>query len=383
VVQVRRVSNEVMLRRKMAISVDLILIYNAPAFYHAMNAVLGLEHDVLDDAKLCSGSRETMRYVGLMPSTFLANSGKRFDWTCHKFAFNCDKREARLARACVRESNLRETHLVRAKKGPPSLKRGRERSSEKQRVPEQKKRHKQHTQHQRHKQQPETPNTHPTRARQRHKHPEIIQANTRMQSNTASPESRMASLLEKTGKGMVCVGASSDKGKAADDNTAAERRNSKHAMLSHFSRVEVRAGEALLSLYDYFATAVLQMASSDPIHNHTRAHVHTHTPTHLSTDATRGAASEMGNTGLGKNVVHGVSLCVGGVKSVVVQHVLHDDALEEEDVVMEEEEHMVIEQKDVVEEECHDDEMDIRNAGDTSDDMATHMALQLLNSLFP
>ena len=65
-----------------------------------------------------------------------ANSGKRFDWTCHKFAFNCDKREARLARACVRESNLRETHLVRAKKGPPSLKRGRERSSEKQRVPE-------------------------------------------------------------------------------------------------------------------------------------------------------------------------------------------------------------------------------------------------------
>jgi len=193
----------------------------------------------------------------------------------------------------------------------------------------------------------------------------------------------MASLLEKTGKGMVCVGASSDKGKAAEDDTAAERRNSKHAMLSHFSRVEVRAGEALLSLYDYFATAVLQMASSDPIHNHTRAHVHTHTPTHLSTDATRGAASEMGNTGLGKNVVHGVSLCVGGVQSVVVQHVLHDDALEEEDVVMEEEEHMVIEQKDVVEEECHDDEMDIRNAGDTSDDMATHMALQLLNSLFP
>jgi len=193
----------------------------------------------------------------------------------------------------------------------------------------------------------------------------------------------MASLLEKTGKGMVCVGASSDKGKAAEDDTAAERRNSKHAMLSHFSRVEVRAGEALLSLYDYFATAVLQMASSDPIHNHTRAHVHTHTPTHLSTDATRGAASEMGNTGLGKNVVHGVSLYVGGVQSVVVQHVLHDDALEEEDVVMEEEEHMVIEQKDVVEEECHDDEMDIRNAGDTSDDMATHMALQLLNNLFP
>ena len=35
-VQVRRVSNEVMLRRKMAISVDLILIYNAPAFYHAV-----------------------------------------------------------------------------------------------------------------------------------------------------------------------------------------------------------------------------------------------------------------------------------------------------------------------------------------------------------
>ena len=98
-ITVYRSSETSMRERKMALNVDKIVIAKGNnLFCEKMNDTLRLPQDKTDDnTKLCSGVRETMRYLGLLPA--MRSDDGRLDWSCGVFAFNDEAREERLARA--------------------------------------------------------------------------------------------------------------------------------------------------------------------------------------------------------------------------------------------------------------------------------------------
>ena len=98
-ITVYRSSETSMRERKMALNVDKIVIAKGNnLFCEKMNDTLRLPQDKTDDnTKLCSGVRETMRYLGLLPA--MRSDDGRLDWSCGVFAFNAEAREERLARA--------------------------------------------------------------------------------------------------------------------------------------------------------------------------------------------------------------------------------------------------------------------------------------------
>ena len=106
-IAVHRVSEASMHKRKMALNIDRIVLLQHAFFYDKMNASLKLPSDKVDKKKLCSGVRETMRYLGMLPGA--KGQDGRLDWGCDEFVFNDEAREERLARAIL-------TH----RKGEPS-----------------------------------------------------------------------------------------------------------------------------------------------------------------------------------------------------------------------------------------------------------------------
>ena len=97
-VEIHRVSEASMHKRKMALNIDRIVLLQGSCFYEKMNDALKLPSDKkLDKKKLCSGVRETMRYLGMLPGA--KGHDGRLDWGCAEFVFDDEAREERLARA--------------------------------------------------------------------------------------------------------------------------------------------------------------------------------------------------------------------------------------------------------------------------------------------
>ena len=99
-VTVERASEREKEQRKMAVNIKGFTVTSAKDFAVCMNNALRLPQDKSENQqRLCSGVRETLRYLALLPKK-LCEDG-RYDWTYAEFAFNDKVRIERLQRAVL------------------------------------------------------------------------------------------------------------------------------------------------------------------------------------------------------------------------------------------------------------------------------------------
>ena len=122
-VTVERASEREKEQRKMAVDIKGFAVTSAEDFAVCMNNALRLPQDKPENQRLCSGVRETLRYLALLPKK-LSEDG-RYDWTCTEFAFNDKVRVERLQRAILNGHGRDPRGKISRRQSCPGLKKPR------------------------------------------------------------------------------------------------------------------------------------------------------------------------------------------------------------------------------------------------------------------